>query len=219
MTKFAKILLALFLAVAPLPAFAADSVAPGAPQVVPTTPQSAVPVQVQTAWDAAPTQTVTVGPQRVAPPSGGVINIGAAFGDWLQPYINALIEAALTGLGSWVLWVLKTKFNITIDAQQADAVRKAVTTQANALVAGGLVKMQGLTVTVDNAALADAANRILANVPDAVEHFGLTPDQLQDKLVAMIPQTPVGSAIVANAHGVAPAPMVAAPAPALPVAA
>jgi hypothetical protein len=165
-----------------------------------------VAVQTQATYDAPAASTVTVqaGPAK---PAAGVINIGAAFGDWLQPYINAAVEAGMTALVSWVLFVLKTKFNIAIDAGHADSIKRALTTQANAMIASGLVKMEGLTVSVSNQQLADAANKVIAAVPDAVDHFGLTPAELEDKIVSMIPQTPAGAAIVAAAHGADPVPV------------
>ena len=45
-----------------------------------------------------------------------------------------------------------------------------------------------------------AAQTAETHIPDAVAHFGMTPDQLAAKIVARIPQVPAGAAIIAQGH-------------------
>jgi hypothetical protein len=136
---------------------------------------------------------------------GGVINIGQALGPVLQPYVDAAVQALIViGIG-WLSWFFKTKLNINIDQGHADALARFAQGRANSLIADGFVKMNGLQVTVDNAALASEVNAAATMIPDAVAHFGITPDQLAAKIKDAIPQVPAGAAIVANAHAIAPA--------------
>jgi hypothetical protein len=143
-----------------------------------------------------------IGVAPVSPPvqGGGLVEIGQAFGPFLQPYVDAIAQTLIVSAIGWVTWLLKTKLNISIDQGHSDALAKFVQGRANSLIADGFVKMNGLTVNVDNAAVANEANLALTMIPDAVAHFGVTPDQLAAKIKDAIPQVPAGAAIVASAH-------------------
>lgn len=131
--------------------------------------------------------------------AGGIINIGQAFSTAVAPYIDAIVQALIAALASWVLFKFKQKTGIDIDQGHRDAIVKALQNQAGALISAGAVKINGTTVRVDNLALAKAANDLLAAVPDAAKHFGLTPDFVAGKIIATIPQTAAGAQIVAQA--------------------
>ena len=134
------------------------------------------------------------------PATGGVINIGQAFGSVAEPYINALVQALVAAAMGWIFWLLKTKLNINIDAEHRASITQAVQRQASSLIADGAVAMEGKAVKVDNAALAQAVNMAIAAAPDAVARFGLTPERVEARIIDMIPQAPAGAQIVAAAH-------------------
>lgn len=127
---------------------------------------------------------------------GNVISFGPLLGS-LQPFVDALISGLITALVGWVLYVIKQKLNISIDDSMRDAFITWAKGQASSLVADGAVKVSGLQVTVQSAALATAANTIFRLVPDAAKHFGITPELAAQKIVDMIPHVPTVAAVAA----------------------
>lgn len=162
-----------------------------------------------------------------APPvaGGGVINIGQAFGTVLQPYIDALAQAAIVGAIGWLGWILKNKFSVELDERQRAALQDFLQNSASSLIAAGAVHMNGKTITVRSEALAAEANSAITRIPDALAHFGLDAPSaaklLEDKIMDAIPQTAAGAAIAVQAHAgnSAPqdAPIVSADRPATPM--
>jgi hypothetical protein len=71
--------------------------------------------------------------------------------------------------------------------------------QASGLVATGAVKLQGVKVEVQSAALAAAANAALAAIPNALNWFGLTPAKIEGMIADLLPKQPA----VAQAQAVA----------------
>jgi hypothetical protein len=152
----------------------------------------------------APIGGSATGAPALAAQGGGIIDIGQALGPFLAPYINAVIGLLISSLVSWVLVVLKNKFNVSIDQGHRDALITALQNQAGSLIADGVVKMQGVKVTIPDQNLAESANEILAVIPDAAQHLGLTPAYLQKRILDMVPQTAAGAAMVAAAQPAAP---------------
>lgn len=139
--------------------------------------------------------------QTTAPvQAGGFINVGQAFNAAIAPYVDAIVQALIAALVAWVVLKIKQKTGIDIDAGHRDAVTRALQNQAGALLAAGKVKLDGVKLSVDNLALANAANSLLAAVPDAAKHFGLTPQWAAEKIVAALPQTDAGAQMVAAAQ-------------------
>jgi hypothetical protein len=134
--------------------------------------------------------------------AGSVVNVGGVFGPIIEPYVNSLVGLLLSAMCGWILVQVKTKLGINIDQAQADVYLRAAKNQASSLVADGFVKIeQSGKVTVNNAALAAAANDLLSSVPEAAAHFTLTnkPDDVAKKIVDMIPQVPAHAAAVQGA--------------------
>ena len=128
---------------------------------------------------------------------GGVINVGQAFGEIAEPYINAAVNSLIMAGLTWLFWLLRTKLNINIDAEHRASITAAAQRQAASLIADGKVALQGKTITVDNEALAEAANAALVAAPDAAARFGLTPESVAKRIVDFIPQSTAGAAIIA----------------------
>src|SRR5262245_8337324 len=129
----------------------------------------------------------------------GFIDIGQAFSQSAQPYINAAIEAGITALVSWALLKLSTKFHVDIEAKHRDALVQFLQRQASSLLAKGEVKLQGTKITVNNEVLAGAANAAISAIPEALKFFNLNPEQLKGKILDLVPQQPA----VASAMAVA----------------
>ena len=129
---------------------------------------------------------------------GGVINIGQAFGDFLQPYVDAIANALVLALVGYLANELKKKWNIEVDKNQRDALTTFLQNQAGSLIADGMVKVEGAKVNVDSTALASAANQVERHIPDAAKHFGLTPELVAAKIVDTIPQIAAGAHMLAT---------------------
>lgn len=151
-------------------------------------------------------------------PSGGagVIDVGQDFGSW-QPFVNTLVGGLLSAGLSWLGYLLHKKFNITITAEQRDALQTALMNQASSLIADGAASLNGKKIEVSDPKLAQAVDELKKSVPAAVKFFNLdTPDgqkALADKIVDKIPQVPAGAQMIAQAHAApdAPAPSGTAP--------
>lgn len=137
----------------------------------------------------------------------------AAFG-WMQPYVNAATSAVIMFVLGWLAFILKSKWNIEIDATQRATLHAFLARQAASLVADGFVKVTGLKIDVHSQALANAANMAGAAIPGALAHFNLTPDKLASMIVDKIPAVP-SVAAVAGAQSAPPpaAPVVVETAP------
>jgi hypothetical protein len=124
---------------------------------------------------------------------------------WLQPYVETVVSSAiLFGVG-WLAFILKTKWGIEIDARQREALHTFLSRQAASLVADGFVKVDGLKIEVKSPALAAAANGAGTAIPEALAHFGLTPEKLQQMIVDKIPTVPVVAAVAAAQTAPSPA--------------
>jgi hypothetical protein len=124
------------------------------------------------------------------------IDIGQALTGSL---INGVVTALIAALVGWVAIVIKNKFNIDIEARHREAITAFAQRQASSLIAMGAVKLDGVKVEVHSQALADAANRALSAIPDALAFFGITPASIQQRIIDMLPKEPA----VAQAQAVA----------------
>jgi hypothetical protein len=146
--------------------------------------------------------------------SAATIDIGQALNGSLQDVINGAVTAAIAALIGWVLVILKNKFNIDIQTQMRDTLTAFLQRQASSLIADGMVKLNGVKITVQSDALAAAANAALAAIPNVLKFFGLTPEKIEAMIVDMLPKQPAVAQATAVALDVAnPAtPSTAAPA-------
>ncbi|MEY9580949.1 hypothetical protein ABIE88_008525 [Bradyrhizobium diazoefficiens] len=131
--------------------------------------------------------------------SAATIDIGQAFTGGMVDAINGAVMALITAGVGWLGVVLKSKWNIDIEAKHREALTAFLNRQASSLVAKGAVKVQGLKVEVGSDALAVAANAALHSIPDALKFFGLTPESIQKRILDLLPQQPA----VAQAQAVA----------------
>lgn len=134
-----------------------------------------------------------------SPAPAATIDIGQAFTGGLVEAINGAVMALITAGVGYLFMILKSKWNIDIEAKHRDALTAFLNRQASGLVAKGAVKVQGLKVDVSSDALAVAANTALHAIPDALKFFGLTPEALQKRILDLLPQQPA----VAQAQAIA----------------
>lgn len=179
----------LILALNAAPSIAAEQVKPQAsPPAAAATAQSSNSAVVSKGLTTA---TVTVPasdkPQTFEIPVKELI-------DALLPYIVALIGTIITGLGGLITWWFKKKFNIDIDQSHRNAWQQSAQNAAGALLAKGAVAIApDGKVTVKSEEMAKVVNIVIARVPDAIKHFGFTPEDVQHLIEAKIPQVITGS--------------------------
>lgn len=135
----------------------------------------------------------------VSPAGAATIDLGLIVANGLSDFVGAIVAALLSVAIGWVLYVIKNKFNIDIEASHRDALKAFVERQARSLVADGAAKLSGVKIEVSSNALASAANAGLTAVPDALKYFGLTPEKVSGMIVDAMPAVPS----VAQAQAVA----------------
>lgn len=134
----------------------------------------------------------------IAPQHSSVTAIGKPFGDVVGPYIDALVQAAIAALLSWLGWLIHKKTGIEIDAKQREALSKALANQAGSLISDGVVSVKGGKVEVHPDALKSAAAELLKSVPDAIKHFDLKQNYVEARIIDTIPQTAAGAQMIAK---------------------
>jgi hypothetical protein len=127
------------------------------------------------------------------------INIGQIFTGGLADIVNSAVSAAILAGVGWLAIVIKSKFNIDIEARHREALTAFLQRQASGLVAAGAVKLEGLKVEVSNASLAAAANTAIGAIPQAMAWFGLTPAKIEGMIVDLLPKQPAVAAAAAVA--------------------
>ncbi|HMN51132.1 MAG TPA: hypothetical protein PKB01_03615 [Xanthobacteraceae bacterium] len=106
----------------------------------------------------------------------------------LQPYLLAVVSVIATAIVGWLAELLRRKFNLDIDASHREALQTALTNGAGLLLGkiGGAAS--GKKLDLKSVVLAEAVNYVLQAVPDAIRHFGITPESLAEKILAKLPQ-------------------------------
>lgn len=125
--------------------------------------------------------------QSAIPVSPTAVDVGGIYGGF-RPYIVDIVGSLITlGVG-WLLVLLKSKFNLDIDASHRDALQSALTNGAGLALNKLGNSLQGKSIEVGNPAVASAVNLVLKSAPDALAHFGITPQSVAEKIVAKLPQ-------------------------------
>jgi hypothetical protein len=112
----------------------------------------------------------------------------------LQPYLLAVVSVIATAIVGWLAELLRRKFNLDIDASHREALQTALTNGAGLLIGIAGSAVAGKKLDLKSAALAEAVNYVLQAVPDAIRHFGITPESVAEKLQAKLPQVSQGNA-------------------------
>lgn len=113
------------------------------------------------------------------------VNLGDLFAPWAEMLIGAF-AVLVTAILGWIAAQIKAKTGIDIEARHREALQTALTNAAGLV----LSKLHGKAAEVEfdlrSVAVAQGVRYVMAAVPDAVERFGLSPEQLAEKLVAKL---------------------------------
>jgi hypothetical protein len=125
------------------------------------------------------------------------IDLGAAATTWM-PILTGIVGAVVFVLAGWVLAIGTKKLGISIDDSMRNSLQTAARNAAGLLLNQLGNQLSGKVIDVKNPLVAQAANYVITHAPDAIDHFGLTPDVIAEKVLALLPQ-------VANTATVTPA--------------
>ncbi len=97
----------------------------------------------------------------------------------LQAVVATVVSGAVTlGVALFTRWT-----GVTVRAAYTDALRAAAQTEAGALIAEATDNLSKTSIPVTSPAVAEAAARIAATLPQAMQAVGMTPEGLS-RLVA-----------------------------------
>jgi len=103
--------------------------------------------------------------------------------DALRPIISALVTAIVGVAVTFGVTLLKRWTGVTLQSAYVDSLRQAAQTEAGILVAEAADNLFSRSITVTSPAVAAAAGRIAASMPEAVKAVGKTQEDL-GRLVA-----------------------------------
>jgi hypothetical protein len=101
----------------------------------------------------------------------------------LRPIISAVVTTTVGVAVTFGVALLKRWTGVTLQSAYVDSLREAAQTEAGVLVAEAADNLSSRSFTVTSPAIAAAAARIAAAMPDAVRAVGKTPEDLS-RLVA-----------------------------------
>lgn len=106
----------------------------------------------------------------------------------IAPYLVAAIGALISAALGWLIALINRKLGISIDDSMRASLQTAATNAAGLVLNQLGNSLQGKKIDVGNQFVADAVNYVLKAAPDAVAHFGLTPEAIAEKILALLPQ-------------------------------
>jgi uncharacterized membrane protein len=112
----------------------------------------------------------------------------------VQPYLIAIVSVVATTIAGWLAELLRRKFHLDIEASHREALQTALTNGAGLLIAKLGGALAGRKLDLKSVVLAEAVNYVLQSVPDAVRHFGVTPEAIAEKVLAKLSQMNAGNA-------------------------
>lgn len=115
------------------------------------------------------------------------VDVGGLYGV-ARPYLIDIASTLIVIAGGYITNLLRQKFNLDIDASHRDTLQTAFKNGAGLVINSIGNDLQGKTVDVGSTAVADAVNMVIRSAPDALDHFGITPDSIAQKIVSKIPQ-------------------------------
>jgi hypothetical protein len=114
--------------------------------------------------------------------TASVIAIGPIV-ETLRPIITAFVTTIVGAAITFGVALLKRWTGVTLQSTYVDSLRQAAQTEAGVLVAEASDNLSSRSITVTSPAIAAAAARIAAAMPEAVRAVGKTPEDL-GRLVA-----------------------------------
>jgi hypothetical protein len=113
------------------------------------------------------------------------INVGQLLSPWVEALMSALL-VLVTAIIGWIAAAIQRRTGIEIEAKHREALQTALTNAAGLVLNKVKSSLSDVTIDVRHPAIKDAILYINGAVPDAIKNFGLSPDDLAEKLLAKI---------------------------------
>ena len=113
------------------------------------------------------------------------INLGDIIGPWLEMIVGA-VAILVTAILGWLAALIKAKTGIDIEARHREALQTALTNAAGLMLRRLGDKANLVSFDVHNPIIREGILYVTRSAPDAVKKFGLSPEQLAEKLVAKL---------------------------------
>jgi hypothetical protein len=110
-------------------------------------------------------------------------------GDLIAPWLENVVGAAailITAVIGYVANLIRQKTGIDIETAHREALQQALTNAIGLVINKFGTEIGDKVINVGSPVLRDAISYVNRAVPDAVKHFGLTPEQLAEKLAAKL---------------------------------
>lgn len=117
----------------------------------------------------------------------------------VRPFVVELASVIISAAVLWLVGTVKAKFNIDIDAKHRDALQAALTNAAGLVInrVGGVAG--AISLPAGSVELRRGVDYVVESAPDALKHFGITPEAagqvLAEKLEAKIGVLATGAAL------------------------
>lgn len=110
-------------------------------------------------------------------------------GDILSPWVEMLMSAVSVIIGGVLLYIstwVKAKFGIDIEARHREALQAALQNGAGLVLAKVSNKVDSVTIDMRHPLVKQAVQYVMESAPDAIQNFGLSPQQLAEKVIAKL---------------------------------
>lgn len=112
------------------------------------------------------------------------------FLDPVRPYVAEVATIVIAGLVGWLGRRIHTLTGLNIEARHREALQSALENGARLVLDRVARSAGGKVVPLGNTVLGDGVEYVLRSVPDAVQHFGLSPERvgelIRPKLVPLV---------------------------------
>lgn len=113
------------------------------------------------------------------------IRVGDLMAPWLEMLLGA-VAVLVTAVLGYLANLIRQKTGIDIEFARMQTFQQALTNAAGLVINRAADKVADKTINVGHPAIRQAIQYVNESAPDAVEYFGLTPDQIAQKVVAKL---------------------------------
>ena len=96
----------------------------------------------------------------------------------LEPYLVMIVGIVVTTAPGWIGVLLKSKLGFDLDANMQKTIQDAAMNAAGSVIARMEGQLGNVAIDVRSPLVKQGVDLLIAKVPDAIAHFGLTPDEL-----------------------------------------
>lgn len=121
----------------------------------------------------------------MAQEQGTTIDLGSLLAPWLEMLIGA-VAILVTAILGYVAALIKRKTGVDIDLARMTTLQTTITNAAGLVINKLGEAAEGKTIDVRHPLIRDAILYVNAAAPDAVAQFGLTPEQIAEKIAAKL---------------------------------